>query len=95
MWCGWRICRDTQCVERELMLVKLHARDALRAEVKRLADIFRAQIIHVDSQVYVVQVIGDGPKLDAFLKAVGAENVLEVVRSGTLGITRGRDALGE
>ena len=85
----------TQCVERELMLVKLHARDDLRAEVKRLADIFRAQIIHVDSQVYVVQVIGDGSKLDAFLQAVGAENVLEVVRSGTLGITRGRDAPGE
>ncbi len=82
-------------IERELMLVKLHARDLLREEIKRLSDIFRAQVIHVDSQVYVVQVAGDGPKLDAFLKAVGAENVLEVVRSGTLGITRGREKSGD
>ena len=77
-------------IERELMLVKLQAHDGLREEIKRLSDIFRAQVIDVGNQAYVVQLVGDGPKLDAFLKAAGAENILEVVRSGVLGITRSR-----
>ncbi len=80
-------------IERELMLVKTLARGAQREEVKRMADIFRGRILDVTESTYTVEITGDGEKLDAFLKALGAENVLEVVRTGVSGITRGETSL--
>ncbi|MCG8533907.1 MAG: acetolactate synthase small subunit [Pseudomonadales bacterium] len=76
-------------VERELMLVKLKATGAQRAEIKRTTDIFRGQIVDVTSSVYTVQLAGASDKLDAFIEAVGDASILEVVRSGVSGIARG------
>jgi acetolactate synthase-1/3 small subunit len=38
---------------------------------------------------YVIEVTGEKTKLDAVLRALGEENIIEVVRSGTTGILRG------
>lgn len=80
-------------IERELMLVKLRATGAQRAEIKRCTDIFRGQIIDVGPTVYTIQVVGASDKLDAFLESVGDAAVLEVVRSGVSGIARGEKVL--
>ncbi|HAG95532.1 MULTISPECIES: acetolactate synthase small subunit [unclassified Ketobacter] len=80
-------------IERELMLVKLKATGAQRAEIKRTADIFRGQIVDVTSSVYTVQLAGASDKLDAFLESVGEASILEVVRSGVSGIARGDKVL--
>jgi acetolactate synthase-1/3 small subunit len=76
-------------IERELMLIKVKATGAQRAEIKRTSDIFRGQIVDVSSSVYTVQLAGTSDKLDAFVEAVGEVNILEVVRSGVSGIARG------
>lgn len=76
-------------IERELMLVKLKATGAQRAEIKRTADIFRGQIVDVTNSVYTVQLAGASSKLDAFLESVTDASILEVVRSGVSGIARG------
>lgn len=80
-------------VEREIMLIKLKASGAQRAEVKRTVDIFRGQVVDVTSTVYVVQLTGTSDKLDAFIAAIGEAQVLEVVRSGVSGIARGEKTL--
>lgn len=80
-------------VEREIMLIKLKATGAQRAEVKRTVDIFRGQVVDVTSTVYVVQLTGTSDKLDAFIAAIGEAQVLEVVRSGVSGIARGEKTL--
>ncbi len=80
-------------VEREIMLIKVKASGAQRAEVKRTVDIFRGQIVDVTSTVYVVQLTGTSDKLDAFIEAIGEAQVLEVVRSGVSGIARGEKTL--
>lgn len=80
-------------IERELMLVKLKATGAQRAEIKRTADIFRGQIVDVTSSVYTVQLAGTSDKLDAFIESVGEASILEVVRSGVSGIARGDKVL--
>ncbi len=80
-------------IERELMLVKVRATGAQRAEIKRCTDIFRGQIIDVGPTVYTIQLAGASSKLDAFLEAVGDAVVLEVVRSGVSGIARGEKVL--
>jgi acetolactate synthase-1/3 small subunit len=80
-------------IERELMMIKLKAAGASRAEIKRTADIFRGQIIDVTPNTYTVQLIGASDKLDAFISALGTANIMEVVRSGVSGIARGEKTL--
>lgn len=80
-------------IERELMLVKIKASGAQRAEVKRTADIFRGQIVDVSPSLYTVQLAGTTDKLDSFIQAVGPTSILEVVRSGVTGIARGDKVL--
>lgn len=81
-------------IEREMMLIKLRVGNHdHREEVKRLADIFRGRVIDVTADTYTIEVTGDGEKLDAFIKAVSATPILEVVRSGSIGIARGEKAL--
>ena len=80
-------------IERELMLVKVKAAGAQRAEVKRCVDIFRGQIVDVTSSLYIIQITGASDKLDAFLQAVGDTAILEVVRTGVSGISRGEKVL--
>ncbi|NDL72067.1 acetolactate synthase small subunit [Vreelandella alkaliphila] len=80
-------------IERELMLVKVKALGAARDEVKRTADIFRAQIVDVTPSLYTVQITGDASKLDAFLQAMAPVGILEVARTGVSGIARGDKVL--
>jgi acetolactate synthase-1/3 small subunit len=76
-------------MERELMLLKARAVDGARDELKRLADIFRGRIIDVSEATYTIELTGPSDKLDAFVTAVGAKQIVEVVRSGVSGIARG------
>lgn len=82
-------------IERELMLIKLAAHTIeARREVDRCVSVFRAQIVDMNSQSYVVEVVGSGEKLDAFIEAAGEyTEVIEVVRSGVIGIGRGERSL--
>ena len=84
---------DGDHVERELMLIKIRADGTARTEIKRTTDIFRGQIIDVTDTTYTVQLTGPSGKLDAFIRAIGKTVVLEVVRSGVLGIGRGEKIL--
>lgn len=80
-------------IERELMLIKLRAAGNQRAEIHRTTEIFRAQIVDVSPTVYTVQVAGTSSKLDAFIEAVGEGSIIELVRSGVSGLSRGEKAL--
>ena len=80
-------------IERELMLIKVKAVGAQRAEIKRTADIFRGQIVDVSASVYTIQLTGTTDKLEAFIEAIGTGCVLETVRTGVSGISRGEKIL--
>ena len=80
-------------VAREILIVKVRATGDLRDEMKRLSDIFRGRIVDVTSSTYVIELTGDRAKLDAFIDAVDDKAIIEVVRSGSLGIARGEKSL--
>ncbi|WP_114766094.1 acetolactate synthase small subunit [Vibrio rhodolitus] len=85
---------ELEHIERELLMVKVKASGFARAEVKRTADIFRGQIVDVTAAQYTVQLTGTSEKLDAFIQALSeVTEVIEVARSGVVGITRGERAL--
>lgn len=80
-------------VERELMLIKLKVTGAQRAEIKRLADIFRGDIVDVNAGMFTVELRGPSDKLDGFITALSGISILEVARTGALGIARGDKVL--
>ena len=80
-------------IERELMLIKLTAQKDHRDEAKRMVEIFRGRIIDVTENTYTIEMTGTGEKLDAFIEALDDSMILEVVRSGVSGISRGDKAI--
>ena len=80
---------DDVHIEREMMMIKVSAKGAQREEIMRLSNIFRGRIINVTESTYIIELTGAGDKLDAFINAVGRAHIVEVVRSGVLGIGRG------
>jgi acetolactate synthase-1/3 small subunit len=81
-------------IERELMMIKVKTSGAgNREEVKRLVEIFRGNIIDVTPTTYTIEMTGDAEKLDAFIVALDKTPILETVRSGVSGISRGANRL--
>jgi acetolactate synthase-1/3 small subunit len=84
---------DAPHLERELMLVKIKTTHETREKVKRMVDIFRGKIIDVTPASYVVEMTGQSNKLDAFIHGFEEDSIIEVVRSGPTGISRGEKGL--
>lgn len=80
-------------IEREISLIKVRASGAARDEVHRLIEIFRGRVVDVTDTSYTIEMTGSCGKIDAFLKAVPNDSIIEVVRSGVLGIARGEKGL--
>jgi acetolactate synthase-1/3 small subunit len=77
-------------VSAELMLIKVNAEGARRAEVMQVAEIFKAKIVDVDRRSLTLRVVGDASKLEALRDLLKPFGLLEVVRTGTVAIGRGR-----
>ncbi|MEQ8231855.1 MAG: acetolactate synthase small subunit [Gammaproteobacteria bacterium] len=81
-------------IERELMLIKLRTANAeQRAEFKRLADIFGGTIVDITEVSYTIELTGSRQRLDDFIEAAGVRHVMELARSGVLGLLKGSKAL--
>ena len=78
---------DSVC--RELILVKLRAKDSDRQAILSVANIFRAKIVDVSSDSMVIELTGDQNKLDAFIDLVRGYDILELARTGETGLSRG------
>lgn len=84
---------DSAHIERELMMVKIKTSEQMRDEIRSMAEIFRGKIIDVTPTTYIVEMTGPSEKLDAFIDAVDPDTIIEVVRSGPTGISRGEKGL--
>ena len=75
-------------VEREMALVTVKAEDRSRAEVLRIADIFRCRVVDVSASTYTLEVTGNHEKIGAVLDLLKNLGIEEIVRTGTLAIQR-------
>lgn len=81
---------EQEHIVREIVLAKMRAVGSSRDEIKRLADIFRGQIVDVTPKSYTIQLSGTKDKIDAFISALKEETtLLEIVRSGLISVSRG------
>lgn len=83
-----------QHIERELLLIKMRAHashiDALRAVIKKAG----ARVLSDEAESFTVELTDSESQINRFIAEVGSfGEVLEVVRSGALAISRGTETL--
>ena len=88
-----KILEDGKSVCRELIMVKIKANAAQRAEVISVADIFRAKIVDVETESLMLEMTGNRSKVEAFLKLLSGYEILELARTGITGLSRGSDGV--
>jgi len=89
-----------QHLEREVVLIKIGTRadkqgDATtnKSELDRVVEAFNASLIDVSECVFIVELSGSSKKVDELLKALAKLNIIEVVRSGAIGLVSDEFAL--
>jgi acetolactate synthase-1/3 small subunit len=78
-----------ESVTRELILVKVSANGKDRQAIISTADIFRAKIVDVALDSLMIELTGNQSKIDAFIKLLEPFTIMELVRTGITGLTRG------
>ncbi|MBM3555614.1 MAG: acetolactate synthase small subunit [Alphaproteobacteria bacterium] len=80
-------------LERELAMVKVVGHGERRVESLRTADIFRARVVDSTAESFVFEISGSTSKLDAFIDLMRNLGMVEVVRTGVVAMSRGRQGL--
>ena len=75
-------------VEREMMVIKVHAEESKRGEVLRIADIFRCKVVDVSLTDLTLGATGDHSKLQAIIQLLQKFGIKELARTGTLAVRR-------
>ncbi len=75
-------------VRREMALICVRAREAHRAEILRIVDIFRCKVVDVGREHYIIEVTGDEGKLEAIVNLLNPMGIKKIARSGTLALIR-------
>ena len=88
-----KILKDGESVCRELIMLKVKADAAQRAEIVAVADIFRAKKVDVETESLMLEMTGNLSKVEAFLKLMSAYEILELARTGITGLSRGADGV--
>ena len=85
--------RDLQpdnSVSAELLLVRVAADGDKRTDALQIAEIFKAKIVDVDRRALTLRVVGTNDKVEAMLELLQPLGILEVVRTGTIAMGRGK-----
>jgi acetolactate synthase-1/3 small subunit len=85
--------KDTEHVERELVLIKVTADERTRGELMNIVSIFRGKVIDVSPQSYIVEITGNQEKIDAILQLLRPLGIVEIVRTGRVAMFRGTRTL--
>lgn len=80
--------QDLAAVEREMALLKVYAEDARRAEILRIADIFRCKVVDVSMNELTLEVTGDHGKIEAAIQLLTRFGIKEIARTGTVAMRR-------
>ena len=84
-----KVLHPEDSVYSELIMVKVRANKTERTEIISVADIFRAKIVDVEKDSLMVELTGNGSKVDAFLELLEGYEILELARTGITGLQRG------
>jgi acetolactate synthase-1/3 small subunit len=76
-------------IHRELALIKVKASIENRSDVVNIVQIFRARIVDVNPETMVIELSGEERKIDALCQVLDGHGIIEIVRTGTIALSRG------
>ncbi len=79
---------DLATVEREMLILKVQADDIRRAEVLRIADIFRCKVVDVSLVDVTFEATGNHDKIEAIISLLQKFGIKEIARTGTVAMRR-------
>lgn len=79
-------------VRRGMAILKVAAGEK-RGEVLKLAEVFRASVVDVSEQTVTLEVTGDEEKINALAEVMVPFGILELVRTGLIGLARGENTI--
>lgn len=80
-------------VTRGLTMIKVLSNDDNRMEILKLAELFRAHVVDVQTTTLIFEITGDDEKVTAFLRLLKPYGILEVIRTGLIALERGEHTI--
>jgi acetolactate synthase-1/3 small subunit len=81
------------CVTRDLALIKVKADVENRAQVMQIVDVFRARIVDIANNSFIIEITGDEAKIEGFIEVLRPVGIIEMVRTGSVVLARGGNPL--
>jgi acetolactate synthase I/III small subunit len=80
---------NTENVQRDLLLIRVHAPAEKRPAVVDLVNLFRGRVADVARSSVVVELTGTEDKIEAFIDLVRPYGIRELARTGVIAMLRG------
>ncbi len=90
-----KILPPEAAVVRAMAMIKVKVGSDKRLEVLKLTEIFRARVVDVSNYALILEITGDESKIEAMMEALQPYELLEVVRTGVIGLDRGEGTIYE
>jgi len=82
-------------VEHELALIKVRATDRNRMEIVKIAELYKARVVDLAADSLIVEGTGTEAEVDALVALLRGFGIKELVRTGTVVMTRGSGSIEE
>lgn len=79
-------------VVRDLALVKVRCAAASRRDLLQVIEVFRARVIDMSVDAVIVEITGTEDKIEGLLDVLRPHGIIEMVRTGSVAMTRGAEA---
>jgi acetolactate synthase-1/3 small subunit len=82
-------------IEHELALIKVRATDRNRMEIVKIAELYKARVVDLAADSLIVEGTGTEAEIDALVALLRGFGIKELVRTGTVVMTRGSGSIEE
>ncbi|MFM8321994.1 MAG: acetolactate synthase small subunit [Chloroflexota bacterium] len=79
-------------VNRDLVMIKVQAPPETRTHIMQTVDVFRARIVDVTNESFIVEATGDEEKIEGLVEVLRPYGIIEMVRTGIVSMARGPQA---
>ena len=82
-------------VEHELALIKVRATDRNRLEIVKIVELYKGRVVDLATDSVIVEASGTEAEVDALVALLRGFGIKELVRTGTVVMTRGSGSIEE
>ena len=84
---------ESGVVEHELALIKVRATESKRSEILRIIELYKGRVLDVGPETVIIEHSGTEQEIDSLVALLGGFGIKEMVRTGTIALSRGTGAI--